>query len=149
MVRARKHKVIAHHLDGTLVRGTTTNFTPKRQTFTIKLDHGSHRVKVADLKALFFVKEFMGRPEYRERKGFFDESTKGSKILVEFLDGEILFGYTSSFSEKGVGFFMVPGDPDSNNIKVFVVYVATTRVKLKNSNGEAENVPGDNIIYSE
>jgi hypothetical protein len=141
MARTRKQKVIAHHLDGTLVKGTTTDFAPKRQTFTIKTDDGSHKIKVADLKAVFFVKEFKGRPEYRERKGFFDESTKGSKILVEFLDGEILFGYTSSFSEKGVGFFMVPGDPDSNNINVFVVYVATRRVKLKTLNGDAESIP--------
>jgi len=131
MARTRKQKVIAHRIGGTLLKGTTSDFAPRRKTFTVAGEEGSSKVTVADLKALFFVKEFTGLTGYRERKGFFDESTKGHKVMVEFLDGEIIFGYTASLSERGIGFYMVPGDPECNNIKVFVVYASTTRVKLK------------------
>lgn len=131
MARTRKQKVIAHRRDGSLLKGTTADFAPRRKTFTVATKEGSSKVKLADLKALFFVREFTGLTGYRERKGFFDELTKGHKVMVEFLDSEIIFGYTTSLSERGTGFYMVPGDPECNNIKVFVVYAATKRVKLK------------------
>ncbi|MFQ5511702.1 MAG: hypothetical protein ACE5EO_07625 [Candidatus Krumholzibacteriia bacterium] len=131
MPRPAKQKVIAHCRDGVLLKGTTTDFSSTKSEFTVTTEGGARKVKVGDLKALFFVKEFKGRPEYRERKGFFDESGGGRKVLVEFVDGEVLFGYADSYSEAGAGFFMVPGDPDSNNIKVYVVRAATKRIKLK------------------
>ena len=140
MARTQKQKVIAHRLDGTLLKGTTGDFSPRRKTFTVASEEGSTKIKLADLKGLFFVKEFTGLTGYRERKGFFNDSTKGHKVMVEFVDGEIIFGYTASLSERGVGFYMLPGDPDCNNIKVFVVYAATKRVKLKDPPA-SEKVP--------
>ena len=133
MVASRKDdKVIAHLLDGTLLRGTAPSFYPSRTHFDlVDVDGVNHKLHLAELKALFFVREFDGRPDRRERKGFFTESGKGSKILVEFFDGEILFGHTLSYSPNGIGFFMTPGDPDSNNIKVFVVRSSTKRVKVR------------------
>jgi hypothetical protein len=125
-------KVIAHLLDGTLLRGVAPSFYPNRAKFDlVDEDGGTHTLHVNELKALFFVHSFSGRPERRERKGFFSEHGKGSKVMVEFFDGEILFGYTLSYTPKGNGFFMTPGDPDSNNVKVFVVHSSTKRVKVR------------------
>jgi hypothetical protein len=125
-------KVIAHFLDGTLLRGTVPTFYPGRPKFELIAEDGArHKLHITELKALFFVREFAGRPEYRERKGFFGENGSGSKILVEFFDGEVLFGHSLTYSPKGNGFFMTPGDPDSNNLKVFVVHASTKRVKIK------------------
>jgi hypothetical protein len=50
---------------------------------------------------------------------------------VEFFDSEVLFGFTLSYSTRGLGFFIFPGDPESNNSKVFIVHSATKRVKVK------------------
>jgi hypothetical protein len=132
MVPRKTDKVIAHFLDGTLVKGTTHDFYPSRVKFTIKTSEDvTQQIQVNELKALFFVKDFKGKPQYRERKGFFKDTDPGNKVLVEFFDGEILFGYTITYSGKGNGFFMSPGDPDSNNIKVFVVHGSTKRIKVK------------------
>jgi hypothetical protein len=132
MAPRKVEKVIAHFRDGTLLRGTTRNFNPIRASMRMKTEDGKRReVDIRELKALFFVKEFAGNPSYKERKGFFTASEEANKVLVEFADGEVIFGYSNSDSQRGLGFFLVPGDPDSNNIRVFVVRASTKRVKVK------------------
>ena len=133
-MNARKtDKVIAHFIDGSLLKGTTHDFYPSRTKFnlTVEGEETATHIHVNELKALFFVRDYKGRPDYRERKGFFKDTDPGNKVLVEFFDGEIIFGYTITYSAKGHGFFMAPGDPDSNNEKVFVVHASTKRVKVK------------------
>ena len=133
MAPRQTDKVIAHFLDGTLLKGITPDFYPNRGKFRLEGEDGEcHRIHINELKALFFVRDFTGRRDYRERKGFFVPD-QGNKILVEFFDGEVLFGYSLTYSPKGFGFFMVPGDPESNNVKVFVVHSSTKRVKVKAS----------------
>lgn len=140
-----ENRVIAHYADGRLLRGTTLDFFPTRPTFHLTENNGDvHEVIVDDLKAVFFVKSFDGDPQRPERRGFFTRYTQGKKILVEFADGETMFGYTLSYSARGIGFFMFPGDPDSNNSKVFVVHKATRRVKVRTlpTNYSAGNIGG-------
>ncbi len=126
-----ENRVIAHFIDGSLVRGTTLDFFPTKETFHVTDESGErHEISMGALKALFFVRRLEGRPDYSERKGFF-RPPQGRKVMVEFVDGEVIFGYTLSYSTRGLGFFLFPGDPDSNNIKVFVVHASTKRVKVK------------------
>jgi len=125
-------KVIARFRDGVLVKGTTRGFKPHRARFRLRDENGrNHRVDVRKLKAVFFVKDFGGNPLYRERKGFFLDSDLTHKVLVEFHDGEVLCGYTKTYSPGGQGFFLVPGDPNSNNVRVFVVRTSIRKVKVK------------------
>lgn len=132
MKYTHENKVIAHHLDGTLVKGTTLDFFPTKNRFHITDDAGDvHEVHVNSLKAVFFVKDYDGDSDYTEKKGFFSKQPQGKKVMVEFFDGEVLFGYTLSYSTKGLGFFIFPGDPHCNNDKVFIVHAAAKRVKLK------------------
>lgn len=127
-----ENKVIAHFVDGTLLKGTTLDFLPAKPVFHLMDGDGDvHEVPVDELKAVFFVHDLDGNPARPERRGFFTRHTQGKKVMVEFDDGETLFGYTLSYSKKGLGFFMFPGDPQSNNIKVFVVHKATRRVKVR------------------
>lgn len=128
----RENKVIARHVDGSLIKGTTLDFFPTKDRLHITDGNGDvHEVHVNTLKAIFFVKDYEGNADYSEKKGFFTQRAQGKKVMVEFFDGEVLFGYTLSYSTKGHGFFMFPGDPDSNNNKVFIVHSATKRVKVK------------------
>jgi hypothetical protein len=127
-----KIQVVAHYVDGMLLKGTTLDFFPSKPSFHIITgDATVHEIHLEDLKAVFFVKELRGSSTYSERKGFFSRLDPGKKVLVEFVDGEVIFGYTLGYSPKGLGFFMLPGDPDSNNEKVFVVHSATKRVKIQ------------------
>ncbi len=127
------NRVIARFLDGSLVRGTTLDFAPTKTSFHVDDGHGTREIFVGDLKALFFVRDFDGDAGYHEKKGFFVPHAHGKKVMVEFLDGEVLFGYTLSYTLRGVGFFVFPGDPESNNEKVFIVHGATRRVKLRSA----------------
>ncbi|MCH7548709.1 MAG: hypothetical protein IH969_04075 [Candidatus Krumholzibacteriota bacterium] len=123
--------MIAHFRDGSLVKGTTSDFFPTRKKFNITDAGGKeHRVQIGALKAIFFVRELEGDPEHAERKGFFHRQSRGKKVMVKFSDGEVIFGHTLSYSRRGQGFFMFPGDPDCNNTKVFVVHAATELVKV-------------------
>lgn len=132
MTPLESDKIIAHLLDGTLLKGTTSDFHPARPKFTVRdVDGRDHVLQIKELKALFFVRSYRGLPDHSERKGFFSRNEAPTKVMVEFFDGEVLFGHTYAYSAKGLGFFMVPGDPDSNNTRVFVVHSSTKRVKTK------------------
>ncbi len=52
-------------------------------------------VSIDDLKAVFMVGDFLGRPSYRERKKYVaGERPSGKKVEVTFIDGEVLMGST-------------------------------------------------------
>jgi hypothetical protein len=91
------NRVIARFLDGKLVRGTTLDFAPTKTSFHIDDGQGTHDIDIGDLKALFFVRDFDGDSGYHEKKGFFSPHAQGKKVMVEFLDGEVLFGYTLTY----------------------------------------------------
>jgi hypothetical protein len=132
MNNPKEIKVVAHYLDSSLLKGATLDFLPSKPYFHIRTeDRDVRKVHISELKAVFFVRELNGSNEYNERKGFLSVMDQGKKVMVEFFDGEVLFGYTLSYSSKGLGFFMIPGDPNSNNSKVFVVHSATKRVKIQ------------------
>ncbi len=125
-----ENRVVVRFRDGTLARGTTIDFSPLRAHFHLNDGPYLHDIGLSSLKALFFVREYNGNPDYDERKGFFARQNNGKKVMVEFADGEILFGYTLNYSPQGFGFFVFPGDPSSNNEKIFVIHASTRSVKL-------------------
>ena len=131
MTKDTSNRVIAHFRDGSLIKGTTGDFLPTKKKFTVVDGDGvTHEIKIRGLKAIFFVRELDGDPGHVERKGFFHKHSQGKKVMVKFADGEVIFGHTLSYSRRGLGFFMFPGDPDCNNTKVFVVHAATDQVKV-------------------
>jgi len=134
-------RVVARFLDGQILRGTTLDFSPLREAFRLNDGATTHEVAISKLKAVFFVRDFAGDPAYDEKKGFHARQNHGKKVLVEFADGETLYGYTLNYSSRGLGFFMFPGDPGSNNEKVFVVHAATRSVKLSSLTGVFPSTP--------
>ncbi len=117
-------KIIAHYSDGRLVKGFSTDFAPNKPMFHIGTGPADTGVEVmiAELKAVFFVKDFDGNPD-RERKKYFDEGEKvqGRKAKVAFNDGEIMVGVVQSYDPERQGFFLIPADKDANNIRVYIV----------------------------
>ena len=83
-----------------------------------------------DLKAVFFVRDFVGNPQYAEQKAFAEgERPPGRPVAVVFTDGEVLTGYTLGYDRQRPGFFLLPVDPRSNNLRVFVVATAVREVR--------------------
>ena len=115
-------KLVLHCLDGSLIKGTTTDFAPGRQTFHVKDEDTGQMKKVdtTELKAVFFVKSFEGNQHHIERTDV-ERTGLGRKIKVHFKDGETIFGYTTSYSKDRPAFFVFPADPESNNQRVFVL----------------------------
>ena len=130
-----QEKVVMHLLNGRLLKGTLTRFSPSASTVQIRVSPGSDLLDVSldEVKAIFYVKSYAGNKDYRERKKFGLDKGEGHRIMVRFKDGEILVGRThSDFSEKpgslaamlsgqNKGFEIYPADPGSNNSRVFVV----------------------------
>lgn len=125
-------KVIMRCLDGRIVKGFIGHFSVSDEFVALEDESSEmHRFGVDQLKAIFFVKTFEGKPEYSEKKTFRDPVSLGKRVFVKFKDGESMAGYIEGgvpwekgfFLEpqKGPGFFLIPVDHDSNNIKVFVV----------------------------
>ena len=127
-------RVVAHHMDGKLLKGTTQDFFPNRPRFHLQPVDGGAAIEVRcrALKALFFVKEFAGNANRRDLRGFLaspGETSQGKKIAVRFKDGELLCGYSLSYLPDREGFFVFPSDSESNNLRIYVIIAATAEVK--------------------
>jgi hypothetical protein len=128
--------VVAHFVDGKVIKGTTNNFIQGKDRFHL-LPQGSAvqgkpaEVLLSDLKALFFVRDLHGNPNHRE-KTMQDgvRGTAGRKLRVVFKDGEILEGTTQGYQPGRPGFFIVPLDPESNNERCFVVSSSTQTITM-------------------
>jgi hypothetical protein len=130
-----EHKVVAHFKNGETKRGYTQDFKPDSESFHMLPSDGGGipvTVKVEDLKALFYVKDYgaMRRQAERARR-FGVESPSGSqKIVVEFKDGEKLWGVTEQYSPKSRGFFFIPADPTENNTRIFIVNSSVKQIQF-------------------
>jgi len=83
-----------------------------------------------DLKALFYVKDFAGDAEFQSRQEWHRLSREGRRTLVTFHDGEIIWGTSVDYDPSAVGFFLVPVDPDDNNLRIFVVNESIQHVEF-------------------
>jgi len=129
-----KAKVVVAFLNGARMKGFAYDFSAMKDSFNLLPQEGplegeGTKVEMKDLKAVFFVKDFDGVPEYRE--SFWPEPPMhGRKIEVTFTDGEKILGRTEGFSPQKLGFFVFPADLKSNNIRIFVVTGNTRQVRL-------------------
>ena len=130
-----QNRIVVRYRDGRIVKGFTTDFLPTKDVFHVTTTEGKSSrpldVRVSELKAVFFVKDFAGNPTYNDRKSF-DPSkpVTGRKIRVVFEDGELLMGTTQGYQPGRPGFFVFPADPKSNNDRCFVVSAAVKEVGL-------------------
>jgi hypothetical protein len=121
--------LVARFKDGRLLKGYTLDFSPAKDMFHLisegEMDKGNtYEVSVESLKAVFFVKDLAGNKDYKEKKKFEEVDSshlRGLMIKVEFEDGEVIRGKTMVYSPNRQGFFVFPVDPNSNNIRIYVV----------------------------
>jgi hypothetical protein len=128
-------KVVAHYLNGELIKGFTQDFSPNKPLFHIYPNAKSIGegviVLMKDLKALFFVKDFVGDSTYNERKHFSDgQNVPGKKLEVLFADDELLVGSTLGYDPIRQGFFLFPADSKTNNIRVYSIASTLKKVRF-------------------
>ena len=128
-------KVVARYVNGKRMKGFSQDFFPNKDRFHIypaaKPSGEATEVLVKELKAIFFVQDFVGNYLYNERKKYTEgEKPSGRKVEVTFTDGEVLVGSTLGYDSTRPGFFLFPADPKSNNIRVFAVTGAVKKVRF-------------------
>lgn len=132
-------KVVARLRDGKIIKGfvdaiPASDFDALLQepSFSLPREIGVRAAESSEvlsvpldsLKALFFVKSFAGRKEYKEVK-FFEKSPpiRGLWVRVKFFDNEYLEGVVRNSVQFLLepGFFLKPPDLQSNNEILYVV----------------------------
>jgi hypothetical protein len=127
-------KIVVRYRDGALLKGYTLDFHPSRGHFSLWPSINARAnervfVPLTRLKALFFVKDFDGNP-YHVDSADATEPGAGRRIEVTFLDNEVCKGTTLSYRPEGAGFFVLPSDGSSNNLRVFVLNAAVRHVRF-------------------
>ncbi len=131
-----QNKIVVHYLDGRILKGSTSDFMPNKDSFHLTPADGTlgapvHTVSVKECKALFFVKEFTGNPEYQDKKEFQTDKIAGArKIKVVFKDNEVLVGTTQGYQQGRPGFFLFLADQQSNTERCFVVVASTKEISF-------------------
>jgi uncharacterized protein DUF6982 len=128
-------RLVARFRDGRLIKGYCREFTPARGTFQVaNVINGpteSHvTVPLSQLKAVFFVQDFDGRPGPATRPASDPVAECGRRVDVTFVDGEVLSGVTLNYAPDGPGFFMFSGDPSANHSRIFVASGAVRHVRF-------------------
>lgn len=117
-------KVVAHFSDHTIVKGTSVDVDPGKPHCHVQSpEHGSLEVDLTELKALYFVKDYAGRPEHDEARqpAEGDTRVRGShRVKLTFLDGEVLYGLMNRYPPNRPFFYVLPVDADSNNLRILI-----------------------------
>ena len=132
--------VVARFRDGKMIRGVTHDFGPQKKVFHVSTleKHGRtvggkvFEIPLSELKAVFFVKSLEGNQGPPSFKGLLEEKLEAPglmKVRITFFDGEILVGTTHGYTPEREGFFVVPLERDSNNLRIFVVSSAVKKVE--------------------
>jgi hypothetical protein len=129
-----EHKVVAHFLNGRLVKGSSTSIALDRPTcHVLTPDQRSVVVRLSELKALFFVKDLQGDRTHTDHQviGSADPRATGAKRLkITFRDGEELVALAPTYEGTRPLFYVLPADPNSNNIRILVNRTAVASVVI-------------------
>jgi small nuclear ribonucleoprotein (snRNP)-like protein len=133
-------KVVIKYQDGTIIKGWLNNFNPNREVFFVNplkeySDKDKLDINMQNLKAIFFVKDFVGDKNYQKVRSFeyYNIDTPSQRrIIVHFKDGEDIYGTSYSYNPTKIGFFVYPIGHMDNNIRIFAINSAVENVEFPN-----------------
>jgi hypothetical protein len=139
----REDKLVAHFKDGAVARGYSRDFRSSSDVFHLMSWDGevtsSRKIHVDQLKALFHVKTWGSPQGHSERRREFpspsaeEEAPGAARTIVEFFDGEEIWGYADGYSSPDPGFFLTPVDPEDNNRRIFVIRSSLVNIQFLDS----------------
>ena len=133
-----KKKAVVKYQNGEIIKGWVEDFRLDRESFILfpLIDYSEEErmeINFNSLKAVFFVKDFIGDKNYKKVRTFnvnLKITPSQRKLIVNFEDGEHLYGTSHNYGRYKVGFFMYPVDPKDNSERIFVVHSAVVSVRL-------------------
>ena len=129
------NRAVVAFRDGRRLKGYILNFSALKDKFRLfSGEPGKQQtgvdVSCAELKAIFFVKDFEGNASYSETHTA-ETPKHRRRLTVTFGDGEELPGTTEAYNKEKLGFFMFPLDENSNNLRIFVINKNVRQVKMQ------------------
>ncbi len=120
-----ENKIVVHMKDGEIHKGVTHDFNPVLAEFHLLPAEGGGvplRIRCDDMKAMFYVKDYIGNRDFVARKQFDDAKQQARRAVLTFEDGEEMWGTLGEGAdEDSQGFYFFPVDPEDNNVRVFVI----------------------------
>jgi hypothetical protein len=128
-----ENKIVVHMKSGAIHKGVTHDFAPEKEGFYLLPAEGGGtpiRVGMDDMKALFYVKDYIGNREFVAERSFDEAGREPQKAIVHFNDGEEIWGFLGEGSDEDTtGFFFYPADKRDNNTRIFVVRSALKELR--------------------
>jgi hypothetical protein len=129
-----ENKIVVHTKDGGIHKGVTHDFDPNETGFHLLPAEGGGvpmRFQMDQLKALFYVKDYVGNRDFVARQQFDEAHRAARKAIVSFHDGEEIWGVLGEGAdEDGIGFYFFPADKRDNNIRIYVIRSAMKEMRL-------------------
>jgi len=129
-----ENKIVVHMKDGVVHKGVTHDFRPDAEAFHLLPAEGGGvpiRVTVDAMKALFYVKDYLGNRDFKARRQFEHARRDGRRAVVKFADGEEVWGFLGEgYDDEGTGFFFFPVDTEDNNLRIFVIRSAMKELQV-------------------
>ncbi len=125
-----------------MTKGFSRDFDPACDSFHLVRREGqvaaSQEIRLEDLKALFHVKTWGRKDKHSGMVAGFPAAKRASKgasgplvkTVIEFYDGEKIFGYSLDYDPNRQGFYVVPADPADNNRTIYVVHSALVNIQF-------------------
>jgi Family of unknown function (DUF6982) len=118
------NKIVARYKDGRIVKGNSLDIDPARPSCHVRTPEGKTvEVQLKDLKALFFVRSLEGDSTHDENRTADPKDLRGvgsTLVRLTFADGEVMVGLTIRFPPNRPFFYVLPADPESNNLRMLV-----------------------------
>ncbi len=128
-----EQRLVVHRKDGKIFKGVTQDFDPEQEAFHFLPAEGGGvplRMIVEEMKALFWVKEYLGNRQYVSRRAFGEADAERQRAIVTFEDGEEVWGTLDGSAGDDRGFFLIPADKADNNVRIFVVRSALKELRM-------------------
>jgi len=133
-----KKKVVVKYQNGEIIKGWVEDFRLDRESFILfpLIEYSQEErmeINFESLKAVFFVKDFLGDKNYKKVRTFNIDlkiTPSQRKLIVNFVDGEHLYGTSHDYGRYKIGFFIYPIDPKDNSERIFIVQLAVESVRL-------------------
>ena len=133
-----KKKAVVKYQNEEIIKGWVEDLRPDRDSFILfpLIEYSEEErieIKFSSLKAVLFEKDFIGDKNYKKVRTFnvdLKVTPSQRKLIVNFKDGEHLYGTSHSYGRYKMGFFMYPIDPKDNSERIFVVHSAAESVRL-------------------
>ncbi len=128
-----ENKIVVHMKDGSVHKGVTHDFDPAAGAFHLLPAEGGGvplRITIESMKALFYVKDYLGNRDYVARQQFAEAHRHARRAILTFRDGEVIWGVLAEGGDDGPGFYFFPADERDNNIRIYVVRSSLKEMRL-------------------